>query len=230
VLVTESEEEALRFVREISAGPADYEVEEYTHGELYHIDSVVRDGVPLAVVAGHSLDDTANYRRFTAYRDVGVGPGPLLELLLAFNVRVLGCYPRLSGVTHHEVFVADDGVCFCEIAGRPGGGGIIPGFISRTGVNLDQMTARSQVGLPIPDPALPEPHLTGYAMIYAPLGVLRTNLRVPQEAWIVDADFRFTAGDMCRLRSTGDSRRSRSRSAGRRRRRSSTGWRRPSSM
>ncbi|MEU1732328.1 hypothetical protein [Streptosporangium sp. NPDC020145] len=181
---------------------ARYEVEERVDGRLFHIDSVVRDGVPLAAVAGRSVEETTSYRRLEAFRDVAVGPGATLDRLLAFNRRVLACYPDFSGVTHHEVFLTQDSggsgdeVCFCEIGGRAGGGGIIPGFRSRTGVNLDEVVIRSQLGLEVPRPPDPAPHLTGYALVYAPAGRLDTDLTPPAEDWIIDTQLRFQVGDV----------------------------------
>ncbi|MFJ8584839.1 ATP-grasp domain-containing protein [Streptomyces sp. NPDC093595] len=173
-----------------------YEVEERIGGELFHIDSVVRDGVPLAATAGRSVQDTTSYRRLEAFRDVAVGPGRTLDRLLRFNRDVLACYPDFSGVTHLEVFLDDDEVCFCEIGGRPGGGGIIPGFHSRTGVNLDEVTIRAQLGDEIVRPAPPAAHLTGYALVYAPAGRLETDLTPPDADWIIDTQLRFRVGDV----------------------------------
>jgi hypothetical protein len=173
-----------------------YEVEERIGGELFHIDSVVRDGVPLAATAGRSVQDTTSYRRLEAFRDVAVGPGRTLDRLLRFNRDVLACYPDFSGVTHLEVFLDDDEVCFCEIGGRPGGGGIIPGFHSRTGVNLDEVTIRAQLGDEIARPAPPAAHLTGYALVYAPAGRLETDLTPPDADWIIDTQLRFRVGDL----------------------------------
>lgn len=192
------EDDVRRFATDTGATSDDYEVEERIDAGRFHIDSVVRDGVPLAATAGRGVKDTTAYLRLESLRDVAVGPGPTLRRLLEFNTRVLACYPHLSGVTHLEVFLTDDEVCFCEIAARPGGGGIIAAFLSRTGVNLDEMTLRSQLGLPIPDPPAPATHLTGYAMIYAPPGVLLADLEPPARPWVLDTQFRYSAGDQIR--------------------------------
>ena len=57
-----------------------------------------------------------------------------------------------------EVFVSQDGrPVLCEIAGRPGGGGIIPAFQHRYGIDLNLMTALPQHGLPIPAMAEGQP-------------------------------------------------------------------------
>ncbi|GFH38973.1 ATP-grasp domain-containing protein [Streptomyces pacificus] len=180
-----------------SAGitPDTHEVEERIDGTLFHIDSVVLDGVPLAATAGRSIEETTSYRHLGAFRDVAVGPGETLDRLLRFNRDVLACYPHFSGVTHHEVFLNEDEVVFCEIGGRPGGGGIIPGFQSRTGVSLDEMAVRAHLGEEIARPAPPADHLTGYALVYAPPGRLETDLTPPATDWIIDTQLRFQVGD-----------------------------------
>ncbi|MFF8288718.1 hypothetical protein ACF068_05720 [Streptomyces sp. NPDC016309] len=191
------DEDALhRLLATAPPDPAGYEVEERVGGDLFHIDSVVRDGVPLAATAGRSVQETTSYRRLEAFRDVAVGPGRTLDRLLRFNRDVLACYPDFSGVTHLEVFLDADEVCFCEIGGRPGGGGIIPGFQSRTGVNLDEMTIRAQLGDTVPEPPPPAAHLTGYALVYAPAGRLTADLTPPAADWIIDTQLRFRVGDV----------------------------------
>ena len=197
VVFLDSDDDIRRFAADPAADPDEYEVEERVDGTVFHIDSVVRGGVALAATAGRSLDDTTAYLGLRAYRSVAVDAGPTLHRLLAFNHQVLACHPDFSGVTHHEVFLTDAGdVCFCEIAARPGGGGIIAGFLSRTGVNLDEMTIRSQLGAPIPDPPPPAPHLTGYALVYAAPGRLTVDLTPPAAPWIVDTQLRFAVGDV----------------------------------
>jgi pimeloyl-ACP methyl ester carboxylesterase len=196
VVFLNGEEEVRRFAAESLADPRSYEVEERIEGRLYHIDSVVRDGVALAATAGLSVDDTTSYLSLRPYRDVAIGPGALLDRLLEFNDKVLACYADFSGVTHHEVYLTDREICFGEIGGRPGGGGVIPGFLSRTGVNLDEACIRSQIGARIPEPAPPAPHLTGYAMVYAAPGLLTQDLELPPVPWIIDAQWRFRGGDM----------------------------------
>ncbi|MFE9660199.1 acetyl-CoA carboxylase biotin carboxylase subunit family protein [Streptomyces sp. NPDC005955] len=176
--------------------PDAYEVEEHIDGTLFHIDSVVSGGVPLAATAGRSIEETTSYRHLGAFRDVAVGQGETLDRLLRFNREVLACYPHFSGVTHHEVFLSGEDVVFCEIGGRPGGGGIIPGFYSRTGVNLDEMAVRAHLGEEITPPAPPADHLTGYALVYAPPGRLEADLTLPDTEWIIDTQLRFRPGDL----------------------------------
>jgi hypothetical protein len=88
------------------------------------------------------------------------------------------------------VFVGRDGrPVFCEVAGRPGGGGIVPAFRHCFGVDLNLATALPQLGLPVPQPQEcqpPERRMTGTSVIYPPeLGELRFFAPLPAREWVV---------------------------------------------
>jgi biotin carboxylase len=198
VHVLRSAAEAAAFADEHAARLADFEVEEFIDGDLFHVDSVVRDGKVLVATASRYLDETTSYLRLAPSRSVSVEPGRLLDRLLAFNQQVIDCYPAYSGVTHHEMFVSGDDIVFCEIAARAGGGGVIAGFRSRTGVDLDEAALRAQVGEPPPDYRTPAPHLIGFVVIYSAPAVVRRPLRVPDEPWVLEAQILARPGDTIR--------------------------------
>jgi hypothetical protein len=174
------------FCRRTADQLAEYEFEQFVAGELYHVDSVVDRGRVVAATAGHSIDATTAYRDHRPYRDVAVPSGDLLDALLAFNAEVIACYPGHSGATHHEVFVTAGGICFCEIGARAGGGGTIAGFLSRTGVNLDEACVAAQTRRTVPAPITVAEHLTGYVMVYAGPGRLARPLRPVDEPWVIE--------------------------------------------
>jgi hypothetical protein len=165
---------------------------------VFHVDSVVREGNVVAATAGRYLDDTTAYKSLTPCRDVAVPDGTLLDELLGFNQRVIACYPWFTGVTHHEMFLTDDGVCFCEIAARVGGGGVAAGFWSRTGTNLHQLVLQAQALEPVPGDIKVASHLTGWVMIYAGPGVLRAPIQPPDVPWVIEARIFAQAGDRLR--------------------------------
>jgi hypothetical protein len=172
-----------------------FEVEECITGPLYHVDSVVRGGGSVvAAVAGRYLDDPTAYLRLAPCRDVAVPPGPVLDELLAFNARVIACYPGYTGVTHHEIFLTAAGACLCEIAARPGGGGIAAGFWSRTGLNLRKIAVETQLTGSVPSRIDVAPHLTGWVVIYAGPGALLEPIEVPSEPWVIEAQVRAGPG------------------------------------
>jgi len=163
----------------------EFEVEERISGQLYHIDSVVRDSRVVAVTAGKSVDAPTVFSTKSHYRDVEVGPGAVLDRLLAFNEQVISCYEGFTGVTHHEAFVTDDEVVFCEIAARWGGGGIRPAFRFRTGIDLVAAMLAAQLGEPLPVPASPSTDLAGYVLVYVSDQRMLREIAL-DEPWIIE--------------------------------------------
>lgn len=183
------------FAREQAGRLDDFEVEQFIDGQLCHVDSIVQDGVVLAAVGSKYLDDTRSFLTGAPCRDVGLAPGPELDRLLEFNERVLACYPGFTGATHHEMFLTDGGAVFCEIAARAGGGGVIAGFRSRTGVNLDEAVLRAQLDGTVPVPEAVPAHLTGWVVIYAAgSGVLAEPITVPEQPWVLESQILAEAG------------------------------------
>lgn len=173
--------------REAAELEAEFEVEEYINGTMYHVDSVVQKGKVIAATAGRYLDDVASYKTVNLCWSVAVPDGPLLDEILDFNQRVVSCYQEFTGVTHHEIFVTSQGCCHCEIAARAGGGGITACFESRTGVNLRQVAVQAQLHDSVPLSIEVAPHLTGWAVIHAGPGVLREPIKAPDKPWVVEA-------------------------------------------
>jgi hypothetical protein len=167
-----------------------YEAEQFIDGDMYHIDSVVIDGRPVVGIPSLYLDSNEYFPVGGQNRTVVVDPGPRRQMLEKFNRRVLTSLPWFSGVTHLEVFVGRDGrPVFCEVAGRPGGGGIVPAFQHCFGVDLHLVTVLPQLGLPIPEllhRPPPERRTTGTAVFYPPaLGRVVSFDPLPHRDWVV---------------------------------------------
>jgi biotin carboxylase len=192
ILRTQPDIEA--FERRVAGRLDEFEVEAFVGGELFHVDSVVRRGRVVVATAGRSIDDTRNFELGLPFRDLAVAPGALLDELLAFNAAVVAAYPNFVGVTHHELFETRDGIVFCEIAGRAGGGGIIAGFRSRTGWSLDEVLLRAQVYDDVPAELPVAPHLTGYALVYVGPGRLVEAPRAVAEPWVIETQLHAAAG------------------------------------
>lgn len=171
----------------------DFEVEEYIDGELYHVDSVVRDSKVVVATAGHSLDPTTSYLDLRTFRDIEVPPGEVFDQLLRFNERVISCFPTFSGVTHHEFFLTGQGPVLCEIAKRWGGGGIRAGFRARTGIDLVEAMLNAQIGRDLPNPTRWNSKISGFAIIYTAPQVMRRRPDLAQP-WILDLYLRLEPG------------------------------------
>jgi L-amino acid ligase C-terminal domain 2/ATP-grasp domain len=176
-----------------------YQAEEFIEGTLYHIDSIVAGGRPTVAVASQYLDPNDSYLRAPLLRSAAVEPGADLDTLLAFNEKVLAAFDWFTGATHLEAFLRPDGSpVLCEIAGRPGGGGIIPSFRHLYGVDLYEVSLAGQLA-GIPPPALSGPvpadrRFTGFVQLYAPAGLLAEFEPAPAADWVLDTKLRKKPG------------------------------------
>lgn len=172
----------------------EYEVEQFIPGKLYHIDSVVKDGKVVAATAGISIDSPSNFETSKPYYDVSLSKGGLLTQLLEFNSKVISCYPFFSGVTHHEVFVNDHGIYFCEIGARAGGGGVIACFYRRTGINLDEVALSAQIDGCVPSEIDVVDIMTGYVMIYGSEGEIAPLIEKYDMPWVIEHQVTISPG------------------------------------
>jgi biotin carboxylase len=189
VYLVDSSAELVRLTASVLDDYGAYEAEEFIDGDLYHVDGVVHEGRPVAAIASRYLDPTDNYARGRPFRSVAVDDGPARDTVLEFSRRVHAAVPWFSGVTHLEVFLDRRGEpVLCEIAGRPGGGGIGATFHHRYGVALTEPALLGQLDRPLPSLVEREPvsrRATGWLMLYPPSsGVLR-ELRLPHRDWVV---------------------------------------------
>jgi hypothetical protein len=196
VYMLREEADLLRFEREQADQLEDFDVEQFIGGRVFHIDSVVDRGRVIAATAADSIDATNSYASQQYCRGIAVPDGELLDELLAFNAKVIAAHPDYFGVTHHEVFVAPDGLCFCEIAARTGGGGVLAGFRSRTGLNLDEVALTAQLLDRVPQHIEVAGHLTGYVLLYAGPGQLVRLPPVPTEDWVLEVQLLASPGQL----------------------------------
>jgi biotin carboxylase len=194
VLIT-SEAELRAFEQRHASRLGEFEVEQFIDGAMFHIDSVVRDGVVIAASVSRYLEPPTSYQTVTPCRSVNVPAGPEHDLLVIANQRVIASFPGFTGVMHHEVFLAHGEVWFCEIGARPGGAGVPVGFHARTGINLHEACLQAQVTGDVPLPTIGSADMTGWIAIYAPTGILRAPIRIPDEEWVIDANVFARAGD-----------------------------------
>jgi hypothetical protein len=196
VSVLRSEADIERF-EQLRAGRLDeFEVEEFVAGRVFHVDSVVDRGRVIAATASDAIDDNRSFETQSFFRDIAVPPGQLLDDLLAFNASVIAAHPDFLGVTHHEMFVSPDGVCFCEIAARAGGGGVLAGFRDRTGCNLDEVVLQSHLLGRVRQHLEVAEHLTGYFILYGGPGRVVAIPPVPPEDWVVEAQLVAQPGQL----------------------------------
>ncbi|MFI5528226.1 acetyl-CoA carboxylase biotin carboxylase subunit family protein [Kitasatospora sp. NPDC051853] len=147
--VVEGLEEARRVVAGLDLSGARFEVEDFVRGEVYHCDSVVRDGRILFSSVGKYLADPASYSPGGIFGTVLVREGALMRRILEMNEKVLPALGLRDGTTHLELFHTDtDDLVFCEVAGRPPGGIIPPVIEHQYGFNIVETQIRLDAGLP----------------------------------------------------------------------------------
>jgi len=201
VHVVRDHDELMTLQRRGLGGSERYEAEEFISGRQFHLDSVVRDGVPTSVSVSVYLDSHEAFPLGGQIRSHTLDDGPDLDVLLEFNLAVLGCVPWFSGSTHLEAFLDDDGApVFCEVAGRPGGAGVETAFRYRHGVSPLFASVMSQVGRDVPDgddrEDLDEP-ATGWSMMYPPvLGRFHGYAALPRADWLLQLTTPYREGDL----------------------------------
>ncbi|MFI7288290.1 acetyl-CoA carboxylase biotin carboxylase subunit family protein [Streptomyces anulatus] len=148
--IVPSLEEARRVVNGLDLSRSHYEIEEFVKGQIYHCDSVVRDGRIVFRSIGSYLADPASYTPGGMFGTVLVGEGELHKRITELNVEVLAALGLKDGTTHLELFHTEaDELVFCEVAGRPPGG-LIPQVIqARYGFDIVEAQIRIDAGLDI---------------------------------------------------------------------------------
>lgn len=137
---------ARRELLEIEPG---VEVEEFVAGEMYHCDAIVHGGVPVFSSVCRYLAPPGDFRSVQSRGSVTLEEGELRRRIVDYHAEVVRHLGLSDGVTHLEVFLTpDDRIAFCEIAARPGGGGICTIVRQAHGVDLISAALRAQSGFP----------------------------------------------------------------------------------
>lgn len=131
------------------SAPEGFEAESFVDGVLYHVNAVVRDGQALLTASAPYAPGMANidFTSGTPFVTVMLTQGELKARLEAFSNRAIAALKLRNGVTHLECFVTpDEDIVFCEMAVRPGGGGIVWMIESQYGVHYGRATLLLECG------------------------------------------------------------------------------------
>lgn len=150
--------------------------EEHVAGELYHIDGIAMNGEVAFSWPSHYMHGILD---FISCRQpcssVMLAPeNPLTARLKEFTRVCVEALPFPSYATafHAEAFVKPTGeIVLCEIAARPGGGGITELLKKAFGIDLNELATRGAAGQMVCVPNNPRPLL--HAMILFPKKVGR---------------------------------------------------------
>jgi biotin carboxylase len=127
---------------------ADYVLEQFVPGDVYHVDSIVFDRqVRFAVASRYATPP------FVVAHEGGIFVTQTLarddaqaQALVGMNARVLDSFGLLRGVSHTEFIRARDGTLhFLETSARVGGAYIVDVVEAATGINLWREWARLEI-------------------------------------------------------------------------------------
>ncbi len=127
-----------------------FEAEEFIDGTLYHLNAVVRNGEALLTASAPYFPGFGNidFSSGAPFVSAMLISGELKDRFEAFSSRVIQVLGLRDGVTHLECFLKGDGeIVFCEVAARPGGGGIVLMIEAQYGINVPRASLLVQAGL-----------------------------------------------------------------------------------
>jgi biotin carboxylase len=143
-----STEELWRVIHDLGDERADYLLERFVPGDVYHVDSIVFDGLPVfAIVSRYATPPmrVAHEGGIFVTRTLG-DDSPETAPLREINRQVLQSFGLGRGVSHTE-FIRDGGGrwSFLETSARVGGAYIVDVIEAATGVNLWREWARVEM-------------------------------------------------------------------------------------
>jgi biotin carboxylase len=135
VTVCSAESEVEAWLAEVFV-PGRFLAEEFVEGGMCHLDAVVTGGEVLAWDLSRYVRDTLAYQRGLPLSSRTVGDPGLREAGLRLLAAVVEAWGVRDEVLHLEAFHTGEGLVFCELAGRPGGAGVIEAFRITRGIDL----------------------------------------------------------------------------------------------
>jgi biotin carboxylase len=125
----------------------DYEVEEFVHGPIWHVDGLLADGEPSFVRASRYIGTCYGFAHGEPLASI-VERRPLADALCAFACRCTLALGMREGVFHLEAICSAEGLVFMEVAARVGGTYIPYVLRDVYGVDLADEWVRQQIGMP----------------------------------------------------------------------------------
>ena len=165
---------------------ANYQAEQFIEAPMIHIDAVVHGGRPIVAVTSRYLDSTLVHLERSPLGSVAVSDPELLGRANELLAGVVDAFSVKDAVLHLEAFVAEE-LIFNEVAGRPGGGGIVPTVQALTGYNLFEAMVRMSLGESPTSSYKVDAECAGFVIMYGRPGVLASieDGAIPTD-WIVE--------------------------------------------
>lgn len=188
--------EDLKKIKSIDIFNGSFEIEQFIEGDMYHCDSVIKDGVLVVCSVSKYLNSTLNFAKEGFLASAMIDDPSLQKRIEDFNLEVLEALEYRDGVTHLEVFLENNKLVFCEIAARPGGAGVIPSVKNIFGIDLAETLINIQLEKKINIPAK-EKKYAGWLVIHKKEGTVK---KISNESdfnfeWIVYKNINAKTGD-----------------------------------
>jgi biotin carboxylase len=143
-----SSDDLWRTIGDLGDGRADYLLEQFVPGDVYHVDSILFDRRPLfAMVSRYATPPmrVAHEGGIFVTRTLGETE-PEVAPLRDLNARVLDSFGMRRGVSHTEFIRSADAIWyFLETSARVGGAYIVDVIEAATGVNLWREWAKVEI-------------------------------------------------------------------------------------
>jgi hypothetical protein len=168
-----TKEELLSWANEIT-DDAEYEIDQFLTGDLYHCDSIVVNGMIAHVFVSKYLYPNAESLQSKTLASITLDPlSELYPKVIEFNKNVLDCFKPLQNCcTHLEFFVTPDNqIKFVEIAKRSPGALVPDMYQKQYGIELREIDYKLQMGLPVHIEVKPGP-FTGWCFFMNREGIL----------------------------------------------------------
>lgn len=144
----EGEEQLWRAIEDLRDSHADYLLEQFTPGDVYHADAIVFDGEPrFCMISRYGTPpmSVAHHGGIFVTRTLGADD-PAVEPLRQRCAHVLKSFGLRRGVSHTEFIHGPDGEWyFLETSARVGGAYIVDMIEAATGINLWREWARVEM-------------------------------------------------------------------------------------
>lgn len=164
-----TQEELCRFLEDKPR--ADYEVEEFVDGIIYHVDGLVFGGEVVFIKPWRYIGTCLGFAQGEALGSVLLESGPHKDKVITFSERCLQALGHDNGCFHLELIDGPGGLCFLEIGARVGGGEIPFVIKDLYGLDLVQEWIRIELGMGPFLPELEDTILGGFLMIPEPQSV-----------------------------------------------------------
>ena len=178
-------------------------VESFVHGDVYHVDGIIRNGKIEFICTSKYLNALYQYKTGTYTGGFLLHPTNPLSIRMAKLtdqvVQALDTPPNTA--FHAEWFhTPDDQIIFCEIASRPGGGRINETLKHTFGVDLFQSHVRNLMDLPQelpkPDEISQVKKLAGRVLMIKKEGRFLSAPKEDPPSWVVHYELAAKPGDL----------------------------------